>query len=36
VRRAKMLTGFDAKSEAKRTLGKLRRTWEDDIKINII
>jgi hypothetical protein len=31
-----MLTGFDAKSEGNRTLEKPRRTWEDDIKINII
>jgi hypothetical protein len=36
VRREEMLTGFDAKSEGKRPLGKPRRTWEDDIEINII
>jgi len=36
VRREEMLTGFDAKSEGNKTLGKPQRTWEGDIKINII
>jgi hypothetical protein len=36
VRKEEMLTGFDAKSEGSRPLGKPQRTWEDHIKINII